>query len=320
MRFVGSVLAIALVQLVGSGVLAADLTGYRPYIAPEVEDFTSGWYLRGDVEAVRRNDPFLGADGTLSGSLTDRRNSWGGGVGFGFQWNPWIRTDATFEGMATRSNSRSSLTSANPVTGAPNVIVCPYSLHGLQTQDQTPILLGYLYDTTNTCRNDASATERRLTALFNGYFDLAHYHGVTPYLGAGVGFTAVSSNGSSSYYKTSDGSAYNTDLSPSGSYPQVWLDQAGNPIPYATKIGSDSTKSALTFGPQNWNTSSKQTYFRPAWALTAGVAFDLTAQMKLDVNYRYVNLGSYTVVQADGSTTRQTVTNQAVRIGLRYTP
>ena len=301
--------------------LAADPVMYRSRPEPmkaSPDDFASGWYLRGDIQAVRPNDPFLEADGTLSGTQTERRNTWGGGVGAGYQWNSWFRTDATLEGTQTQTNSRSTTTTPHQVSGAPNTIVCPYQLTGLQTSDSTPILLGYLYDTTNTCRNDASATEQRVTALINGYIDLGTYAGVTPYLGAGVGFTRMTLNGSSQYFKTSDGSAFSADLTPTGGYPLVWLNQAAAQIPYTPRVGSDSTKAALTFGPQNWNTVSRQTYYRPAWSLTGGVAYDLGSNFKLDLSYRYTNLGSYTVVQADGSTTQKSVTQQAVRIGLRY--
>jgi opacity protein-like surface antigen len=57
-----------------------------------------------------------------------------------------------------------------------------------------------------------------------------------------------------------------------------------------------------------------------SFALMAGIAYDLGPHLKLDIGYRYLNMGSMTVVDANGNQARRTVDTQEVRAGLRWTP
>ena len=307
--------AIAAVSFASSA-RAADLFFPRVESAPinaQTAEFASGWYLRGDVGWTRTNVPKLNYDGSLL-STTDNRNAWTAGLGVGYQWNSWLRTDATLDYSDKMTMSHSTLLA--PGGGA---IVCPYALQGVSTQGANPVELGYLYDTTNTCRNDAAAKQTRLTFLLNGYIDLGNWYGVTPYVGGGIGATGTQIQGTSTYLKTSDGSVYNANLTPTGTYPNVWVDAAGNPVG-TPHVGSDPSKPALTFAQQNWNTSIHQRFYRFAWSLTGGFAYDIAPHMKLDINYRYVNLGSYQVVDPNGAVQNKTASTQDVRVGLRWTP
>jgi opacity protein-like surface antigen len=51
----------------------------------------------------------------------------------------------------------------------------------------------------------------------------------------------------------------------------------------------------VTFGHINWDRAVTVHKFGFAWALMAGVAYDLTTHAKLDLGYHYLNLG-----QGDG--------------------
>lgn len=101
----------------------------------------------------------------------------------------------------------------------------------------------------------------RLTSyvgLLNGYVDLFNWQGFTPYIGAGAGF------------------AHNrvTDLRTK-----------------STATFTDASTGEVTV--QNTTGTSRangQTNF--AWALMAGTAYDLNPNAKLDIGYRYLNLGS----------------------------
>lgn len=94
--------------------------------------------------------------------------------------------------------------------------------------------------------------------LINGYFDIVKWRGFTPYVGAGVGIASTSLTG-----LTTISSASLTD------------DATGAQILQVTHgYAADRTKTGL------------------AWALMAGTSYDLSPNSKLDLGYRYLNLGS----------------------------
>jgi opacity protein-like surface antigen len=122
------------------------------------------------------------------------------------------------------------------------------------------------------------------TFLLNGYFDLGNWSGFTPYVGAGVG---------ASYVRTESYGFYNANglYNTSG----LGLAQPGYGIANAWK---------LSF----------------AYALMAGVSFQLSPNLLVDAGYRYLSIG-------EGRTSPDPVGNrvtfkdlkaQEVRLGLRY--
>ncbi|WP_342360708.1 outer membrane protein [Terrarubrum flagellatum] len=89
--------------------------------------------------------------------------------------------------------------------------------------------------------------------LANAYVDMGNWHGFTPFLGAGVG---------AAYHRVSA------------------LDDIGNSLPAAgggpfAAVGGFDGKSKTSL----------------AWALMAGVAYDVTPNVKLELGYRYLNMG-----------------------------
>lgn len=109
--------------------------------------------------------------------------------------------------------------------------------------------------------------EARLSAfvgMLNGYWDIGTWNGFTPYVGAGVGFARV-------------------------------------------KISDVTTQSQATFTDaftgdqlvQNTSGSSaSNTRTNLAWSLMAGLSYDMRSNMKLDLGYRYLNLGSGETAQS----------------------
>jgi opacity protein-like surface antigen len=97
-----------------------------------------------------------------------------------------------------------------------------------------------------------SASKSEWVVLANSYIDLGTWWSMTPFVGAGVG---VSRNQIDSF--RDDGIGFHSN---------------GNPI------------TAVAFGDQGvkWNL---------AWALHAGVAYTVTPNFKIDLAYRYLNLG-----------------------------
>jgi opacity protein-like surface antigen len=94
-----------------------------------------------------------------------------------------------------------------------------------------------------------------IVGLVNGYATLGTWYGLTPFLGAGVG---VADNKVSGFTDEGLGYADYTSLGPTGGY-------------FA---------------------NGSRTSF--AWALMAGVDFDVSANLKLELGYRYLNYGSIT--------------------------
>jgi opacity protein-like surface antigen len=94
--------------------------------------------------------------------------------------------------------------------------------------------------------------------LLNGYVDVVKWRGFTPYVGAGVGFAHNKMSGF-----TTGSSATFTDAATGAQTVQLSSGTAG---------------------------AKSQT--NVAWALMVGTSYDLSPNAKLDLGYRYVNLGS----------------------------
>jgi opacity protein-like surface antigen len=152
--------------LISTAANAADLPVAMPMVqkAPIVEEIGSGWYLRGDVGFTQQN----------IGSLVQRNDFAPGvlnlnpvgmgfdaaplvGAGIGFQWNNWLRFDATGEWRG----------SAN-FHGVDNVFV-----NGGVGAD--------VY----------SARKSEALFLANAYVDLGTWWCVTPFIGAGIGMARI---------------------------------------------------------------------------------------------------------------------------------
>ena len=236
----------------------------------------TGWYLRGDAAASNDNRLQLGPV-TLPSSKSFF-NSWSLGIGGGYQWNNWFRTDITVDWRAPRTFQ------GNTVAGLPCQIgAAPVTTAGVVT-GSTPIYAACA-DTTRQRVND-------LHALFNAYVDLGTWAGVTPYLGAGVGFNYIYQKGSVTWTQN-NGVPYNP----------TWTD------PF-----TGGTYSAY------WDQYRSGTSLQFAWALMGGISYDLMSHVKIDLGYRYLNLGSVTTYSSSAGQLTTKLKAQELRLGLRYTP
>ncbi len=309
-----SVLGLILAPAQG---LAADLDSYSlsGAPAPQVVQIGQGWYIRGDIGASLDQTPSLTFNAnSLSApppaavaptyGAAAGKTDFVGGLGVGYRFTDYFRADATIDyrtGMGFASG-----------TGG---IVCPYQAVSLYTTNAAGVTtpIGYLYNPNETCNAAFQLTQRNYTGLANGYFDLPGYWGITPYVGAGLGVNIQNTSGNLTYTKTSDGTPYAADLSPSQGTPQLWLNQWGQ---------LKTPQPPIAFAPQNWNRSYNNTKYSLAIALTGGIGIALTPQATLDLSYRYLDLGSnsYVVNSQTGATVSQRNTAQEVRIGIRYSP
>ena len=94
--------------------------------------------------------------------------------------------------------------------------------------------------------------------LLNGYLDLFNWRGFTPYVGGGIGF------------------AHHTMADFTTTASATFTDAA---------TGVQTTQLAS-------GTARPRSQTNLAWALMAGTSYDLSANAKLDLGYRYINLGS----------------------------
>jgi opacity protein-like surface antigen len=212
---------------------AADLLPPPPRMEPAPvmsgPDF-SGWYLRGDVGMAIQSaslgpsispNPLIGAPADAFNSFYNSSLSASGlfDVGVGYQINNWLRFDVTGE---YRGGAH------------------------FQTLEQVGIpstasQFGDFY------RGDVSS----FIGLVNGYVDIGTWYGVTPFVGAGVGFANNFLSGVTDQGFACTGAG----CSPSGGYL--------------------SDQSKLNF----------------AWALMAGLDFNVTQNLKLELGYRFLDYG-----------------------------
>lgn len=243
---------------VGTAFSADSLAGRPPSGAGPASDLASGWYLRGDVGYVDYVRPREDTSRKVAGSplvdlRTDGTFSAGGGVGYRF--NEFLRVDATAD---YRSEARF-----------------------VDRSSRTNFAEGF---------NEETGKFGSVLALANAYVDLGTWHGLTPYVGAGVG---VASQGFRNFLSETTCTTVT----------------CGDPS-VVHAVGLQGNK---VFRPDLNDTSL-------AWALMAGVSTDLGRGFSLDVGYRYVNAGkARSGVDAYGFDTRlKDVESHEVRVGLRW--
>jgi opacity protein-like surface antigen len=238
----------------------------------------SGWYLRGDIgynASVDADDPFdyrtfdpitaIYSDNTFATADLDRQFTYS--IGAGYNFTDWLRADVTFDYFTVDFDGTT-------VSGLP----C----------STDPIYAG------TTCRSVDSADGYALSFLANGYVDLGTYVGLTPYVGAGLGYTYVN-------WDTMNDSTF--CVAGAATCPGITNQFA------QTEHGGDDS-------------------WRFTYALMAGVAYDLDRDLKLDVGYRYRHIEGGDMFDFDPATIQAGATgvqgqdpgfsSHEVRVGLRY--
>lgn len=280
---VGSLLTLASAQ-------AADLDfpagyGYGDAPPPQTKiEFGTGWYIRGDIgataipQATSSQPSIYSAGGVFYDNapnlILSRPDHLGydASIGGGYAFLKWFRADAIFDFHQPLSSS---------YQGAP--FQCQngfgenpgYTLASGQTVPATA------YVTNGTCTGSFKASLKSYDVLANGYFDIGTWYGITPYVGAGIGLS-FGHYQTAATYTQADGSSYNISVT--------------NPVTTATYN-------------LYYDRFSSGNYYNFAFALMAGIAYDIFPHTKLDIGYRYLN---------EGKVFGQTLDYQEVRAGLRY--
>jgi opacity protein-like surface antigen len=258
--------------------------------------FGTGWYLRGD--GAISQDVQMNFAGALVPKNTGFPNSWSLGVGAGYKYNSWLRSDLTLDWRAPRTFQGNVSTlacqiSASPIYGTKQIWVEQPPTSGNWAQVTVP-------DTTNitgsnpvnsTCMDYRKIRETNATLLVNTYFDLGTWYGLTPYIGAGVGFNVKNQTYQRNWY-FANGNPYS---------PTSWVDPATN-VTITNSWDYKASKNSITF----------------AWALMAGASYNITNHLALDLGLRYLNLGTAETAGLVGAA--RTYTAKEMRFGFRYTP
>ena len=288
-------LAITLTSVVlCAPALAADM-GYLPppqYSVAQEQPTTigNGWYLRGDAGWTRESPPVLTADNALSAAL-GVKNGWAATIGAGYQFNNYFRADLTYDYRNTvRANGQSATFS------------CVTDVVGISAAG-TPIGISAV---TGDCASTQQADFKRSSLLANAYIDLGTWTGLTPYVGAGVGVTYAQANGVYNWITGNNGAIYAPDIQYPDGFPPNWVTGGGTPT--AAPVG-------FTFGQQNKRVDTKKSQTNFTWALMAGIAYAISPNAKLDIGYRYVNMGKFSPgsPKKDGDV-------QEFRMGMRSSP
>jgi opacity protein-like surface antigen len=275
------------------------MEGLSPVSEQPVE-LGTGWYLRGDAAWSLDQVPLISSDGTIT-TPSAVINGYSFDLGFGYKINNWLRADIVYDYRKPQSANASEAT-----------VFCPYNLIGLSTQTTPPIELGYYANPNDTCTPKQSTTVSRQDLLVNGYIDVGTWGGVTPYVGAGIGTVETQVHSSLNYYETANGTLYNANLTPTGTFPPLWININGTPL---------VPQPAIAFTQQNWNKILHSTSYHLAWALMGGFAIRVTDHLQADIGYRYVNLGTFTGLESTSSGAKvvnERQSTQEIRVGFRY--
>ncbi len=259
----------------GAPVFAADLPIEEPPVIveqpPVVVEAAGGWYIRGDVDYSLfriRGAQYHAGGGLNTFTTADSDNSFSLGGGLGYQITKHLRADLTLE-YNLKADFRGSTAGDCTVAG----------------------------NQPGSCTSVDTSSHSMLLVMANAYADLGNFHGITPYVGAGIGLAHVKWSELNNVATCASAPA-DCDITLPG-----YVGDATTGSYAETHVGNGS--------------------WRGAWSLMAGASYDLTSNLKLDAGYKYtrVNGGPMFdyVVAGNGTQGYDNGFNiHSVRAGLRY--
>jgi opacity protein-like surface antigen len=273
-------LAGAALALLAAPAAAADLDApifMAPDIATVPVEIGNGWYIRGDVGYslqtksgdvhYRTYDPTTGDYSNTMFDTASIGTQYSGGLGVGYQFTSFLRADATLDMFQGRFDGTTS--AAFPCIPGQNNLIGTH------------------------CRTVDDASFTAYSALANAYVDLGNWWGLTPYVGAGAGYTLMNWNDLNNALICVD-------------------DTAACPSP--SLIGNVRHEGRV---------SGRFTY-----ALMGGASYDLSQNAKLDLGYRYTRIAGGDMFGFDQASRNagaagvqgkdSGIDRHEVRIGLRY--
>jgi opacity protein-like surface antigen len=248
----------------------------------------SGWYIRGDI-GYNMSAKHNSKEYSLApvNHQNDYRDAVTFGAGVGYRMNDMLRLEAGAEQIfSSKFKSSQAIAPEGPCNGR----VFSAELEGWVPGD------------IENCIREDSAEYKALLTMANAYVDLGTYNGFAPFVGAGIGAARVS-------FREETGSIFcvpvHPEMNAEGCVPKGTADQPAPNVPY-TQAGAVNA----------------DTEWRMAYSVSAGVAYDLSNNLKLDSTYRFTKIGSGGDIpygETPGSSmARDGFSLHQVKMGLRY--
>lgn len=271
----------------------------------------SGWYLRGDLgyqvntkyrsAATGGANPFVGLAPFTPGGALNKENDFSkmsASIGVGYHLNDLFRMDFNLATIGLNSNSQGgvftggcdgtrTVTTINYVAGVP-------VLPGTTTSGADSV----------DCGGGITVKNSMYLGMLNGYVDLGTFAGFTPYVGGGLGVAYTKQTA------TATGRC-------SGS--QVTSGVAGVSQTTNTFVCDNQTSytapaadvALLAYKEDQWSL---------AYALNAGVGYQVAKNLTLDVGYQFTSAPDAMYANFNGTniTRHKGINVHEVRVGLRY--
>lgn len=284
------ILATASAMFLAVGALqAADLDAPLYGVkAPEMVPVEIGnsWYLRGDISynfEGRMNN--IGTGSIVPGFDNDYQDGIAVGGGVGYQFNNYLRFDATVDRIFSSEYSESTQVASTGLCLGTAAVTQPDG--------------SITYEARNLpCVSEDSVSYNAITVMANAYVDLGTYMGFTPYVGGGVGMGRVR-------WSEETGRLY--------CYPGVVAGEER----FCNYTGAEANTNLEQPG-----TVSEGSDFRLAYSVMAGVGYKMSKNMTLDLGYKYTKVGDGSEIVYSTTTGSSLAQNgfdiHQVRAGLRY--
>ncbi len=284
-RIALAVAAAFLLPLTPAG--AAD---YDPPIyvdqAPDYQpvEVGSGWYLRGDV-GYAFSHKF--DDTSNNPGFSSSQTLFDGSIGMGYHFNDYFRADLNFGILPSNKFGDSVDTTC---AGSTTTTAVDNVTNTITSQITTR-------PTSQPCKGSSNASNNAYSLMANGYVDLGTYVGITPYICADAGVV---------YSKRSSAVG------------------AKNCVPTSSSVVSNGSTVTTQFNCDDsagydGQVSSKASYDF-AYALAAGLSYQVTKNLSVDLGYEYFAVPGAEYVAYDNGAfdVHKGVNFQTVKLGLRY--
>ncbi len=303
--FSGAV-ALGVFALVAGSTLARAADLDTPYVGSQQfpddkVEFGSGWYIRGDMGVTHNQKIGISDVPSFQTNVYDSSGAIVTDSAGIARYNGSVNPQAPSLGLSTSSNlgytaSLGGGYKFNNWLRGDVVADFHQPLSSNQVGKSHECLIGYSpiknaagvvtdeSKITTSCTPQTTGRLDSYSILANAYVDLGTWYNVTPYVGAGAGLSFGHYQASSKWTQPDN-----------SSYDLTFADQVSTTINYHV----------------NWDRHASGMYYNFAWAAMAGVAIDVYDHTKLDIGYRYLNLG-----KINGLT--GTLTSQEVHAGVRY--
>jgi len=313
-KFISTAIALLATTTVLSGVSIAQASDLVTKGGDEFTDveFGTGWYLRGDItyningRSERNSSTVTTSTGFITEQSFDYDDSIGARIGMGYRFNPFFRAELAAEGFLESETSipfgstfgGNRITNVIPgttdpitgVTSASTDVGVDFGAGGTVIAASDPdFAVGQQVAPIDGIRRiDSSYTASSF--MLNGYADLGTAYGFTPYVGAGIGLGRINFN----------------ETVVSRCLP-------GTNETCANPTGERGQEAQAT-------TQAETEFWTEAYALYAGLAFDIDDRTTVDVGYSYTAFGDGDEIEYDDGSAAEVegFDIQQIRVGLRY--